>query len=381
LSINSCSRCIFDTSIKGVFLDSEGVCNICRQIEYLEKSYGTGKEKGEILLKNIINRIKKSGKKKRYDCVVGVSGGTDSSYLLLKAVEWGLRPLAVHYDNSWNSSLATENIREITTAVKVDLYTHVVDNKEADSIKLAFLKAGVAEFDADTDIAFVQVLRSAAAKYGIKYILEGHSFQAEGLSPVSQNYFDGGYIEDICNKNGVEKFITFPNMNFNQFMKWVLIYRQKFIRPLWYLAYSKDQAREYLSKLSGWKYYGGHHLENLATSFFHTVWLPQRYGIDFRNLTLAALVRMGTMSRDEALEIYSSPVVPDPELVLYVKTRLGLTDKEYDNLMNGPKRTYLDFKTYKKRFERLRPVFAILAKANLVPMSFYLKYCFPLSNT
>lgn len=377
MSQKICTRCIYDTRISDITFDDAGICNYCRQIEFLEKNYGTGKIKGETSLQNLLQQIKHSGNGKRYDCVIGVSGGTDSSFLLLKAVEWGLRPLAVHYDNTWNSSLATENIRKITSAAKVDLYTHVIDNKEADLIKLAFLKAGVPEFDADTDIAFVQVLRSVAAKFSIKFILEGHSFQAEGLTPASQNYLDGAYVEDICKKNGVSKFITFPNMTFYQFLKWVLIYRQKFIRPLWYMSYSKENARDYLIKNSGWKYYGGHHLENRASTFAHTVWLPQRYGIDYRNLTLAASVRMGTISRDEALRIYSSPVVPDPELIAYVKKRLGLSDSEYEDLMNAPRRTHRDFRTYKKRFERLRPLFAVLAKANLVPMSFYLKYCFP----
>jgi N-acetyl sugar amidotransferase len=373
-----CKRCIYDSRVGGISFDEEGICNYCRQIDMFAETYGTGTPRGEAALQKLIDDMKAEGKGRKYDCIVGVSGGTDSSYLLVKALDWGLRPLAVHYDNTWNAAIATENIRRVTSALGVDLYTHVIDNKEADALKLAFIRSGVLEFDADTDIAFVQVLRRAAAKNGVRYILEGHSFKAEGVSPVSSAYIDGAYIEDIYKRYGSgRKLKTFPNMTFYQFMKWALVYRQKFIRPLWYIDYSKEAAREMLQERTGWQYYGGHHLENRASSFSHTVWFPQRFNLDYRNLALSAAVRAGKMSRDEAMAIYQTPVVPDPELVAYLKKRLSLSDEEYERLMQGPRRTYKDFRTYKKRFERLRPMFAVLAKANLVPMSFYLKYCFP----
>ena len=155
---------------------------------------------------------------------------------------------SVHYDNTWNSAVASINIQKVTKSLDVDLYTHVVNNVEVDDIKLSFLKSGVPEFDADTDIAFVQVLREAAAKFNIKYILEGHSFTEEGISPIGSNYLDGAYVNDIHKKYGSMKSKTFPNMTFCQFMKWIIFYRQKFIRPLWYINYSKNDAIEQLTK-------------------------------------------------------------------------------------------------------------------------------------
>jgi N-acetyl sugar amidotransferase len=375
-----CSRCIYDSRVAGISFDAKGVCNYCRQVDDLARLYDTGTPRGEQRLQEIIATIKETGKGKRYDCVIGVSGGTDSSYLLIKALEWGLRPLAAHYDNTWNTAIATENIRKVTSVLKVDLHTHVIDNRESEDIFRAFLRAGVPEFDASTDIGFVQTLRTAAAKHGVKYILEGHSFRAEGISPVGKNYFDGKYIEDIHARYGTRPMKTFPNMTFFQFMKWALVYRQKFIRPLWYTEYSKPAARTLLEQATGWQYYGGHHLENRATTFLHTVYNPQKFGLDHRNLSLAAEVRAGILSREEALGIYNTPITADPELVPYVKKRLGLTDADYDDIMRGPKRTFRDFRTYKRRFELLRPLFAVLAKAELVPMSFYLKYCFPLKD-
>ena len=373
-----CKKCIYDNNTPGISFNSEGICNYCLQVEKLAHDYQTGKPEGEKKLFEILELLKKEGKNKKYDCVIGVSGGTDSSYLLFKCREWGIRPLAVHYDNTWNSAIATENIRKVTSKLNIDLYTYVVDNKEADDIFKAFFLAGVPEFDASTDIGFVQVLRMTAAKFGIKYIIEGHSFIAEGISPMGKNYFDGKYIQSIHNKYGKLKMKTYPNLTFFQFMKWVLIYKQKFIRPLWYIDYSKELARKKLIDETGWQYYGGHHLENRATSFLHTIYNPQKFGIDNRNWSLSAEVRSGLLKRDEALNIFSSPISPDLELIEYVKKRLNITTIEYENIMNGEKRNFRQFKTYKKRFEKLKPLFFLLAKANLVPMSFYIKYCNPL---
>ena len=168
-------------------------------------------------------------------------------------------------------------------------------------------------------------------------------------------------------------------MTFYQFMKWIIFYRQKFIRPLWYINYSKNDAIEQLTKKTGWQYYGGHHLENRASSFSHTIWLP-RYGTDFRYLSLAAKVRKNNLFRKEALKIFNSDINIDKRLVKYVKKRLRLTDIEYSKLITGKKRSWRDFNTNKKIFELLRPLFYILMKLNRVPISFYLKYCFKIKE-
>ena len=247
-----CSRCIYSDKMFNISFDDQGVCIYCRQIDQLTLKYGTKSENGKNKLSEIIDEIKNKGKKKKYDCIIGVSGGTDSSYILMKACDWGLRPLAVHYDNTWNTAVASENIRKVTTKLNVDLYTHVINNKEHDQIKLAYLKSGVQEFDTDTDLAFAQVLRSAAAKFNVKYILEGHSFLEEGISPAQNNYFDGGYIKDIIDQYSDIKIKSYPLMTFFQFLKWIILYRQKFIRPLWYINYSKKKLKKiFLRELDG----------------------------------------------------------------------------------------------------------------------------------
>lgn len=373
-----CSRCIYDQTVPNISFDEKGVCNYCKTMDQLQEEYKTGTADGINRFLEIIEEIKKDGKNKPYDCVIGVSGGTDSSYMLHMAVkEWGLRPLAVHYDNTWNTAIATENIRKVLGKLKVDLYTHVVDNKEADDIFRSFLKAGVPELDGPTDIALAEVMYRAASKYKVKYILEGHSYKAEGISPLGIMYVDGKYIADIQKKFGSRKIKTFPNMPLPAFLKWILVQRIKKIRPLWYIDYSKEQAKTMLEKEYGWQYYGGHHLENRMTAFHHSVYHPQRFNIDQRNNSLSAAVRSGVLLREKALEIYAQPPVVETELVTYFKKRLELSDKEYSDLMHAPKNYFWNYKTYKKTFERMRPLFYLLYRSSLVPKSFYLKYCFP----
>lgn len=374
-----CSRCIYDNvNVPDIVFDEEGVCNYCRTMEKLIEQYGTGSEKGEAKLNEILEQIREEGKDKKYDCVVGVSGGTDSSYMLMKAIEWGLKPLAVHYDNTWNTSAATENIRKITTKLNVDLYTHVVDNKEVDDIFRSFFKAGVIEIDCSTDMGLAETLYRAASKFKVRYILEGHSFVAEGISPIGRGYQDGGYVKSVHKTYGKLPLKTYPLMSFTQFMKWVLFYRIKKVRPLWYIDYSKEEARKILEEKFDWEYYGGHHLENRMSAFAHSIYRPQKFNNDQRNNSLSASVRNGILDREEAIEIYNSPPKVEKGIVDYFKKRLKLTDEEYDGIMKGEKRSFLDFNTYKKRFEKMEPIFKYLAKHNYVPMSFYLKYCFPL---
>lgn len=375
--IKVCSKCIYDERVPGISFDDEGVCTYCRQLESIAELYCTGTDEGHKKLKTIIEDIKRRGKGKKYDCVVGVSGGTDSSYMLYLAVKWGLKPLAVHYDNTWNTAVATQNIRKVLSALDVDLYTHVVDNKEADDIFRSFFYAGVAEIEASTDLALAETMYRAANQYGVKYVLEGHSFATEGITPVGKNYFDGKYIQAIHNMFGRRKMNSYPLMTFAKFLKWTLFGRIRKIRPFWYIAYSKENARCFLESEFGWKYYGGHHLENRMSSFYHGIYLPQKFGADMRNNPLSALVRMGKLTREEAWAEYNSPLVIEDELESYFKKRLKLSDQEYEHIMLSPPKAWHEYPTYKKRFELFRPLFALLAKANLVPMSFYLKYCFP----
>ena len=171
-----CTRCIYDDRVSGITFDKAGVCNYCHQIDELKIKYGTGTAKGHEKLDEIINRIKKEGEGKKYDCLIGVSGGVDSSYMAYFAKMKGLRPLAIHYDNTWGTGIASQNIKNVLGALSIDLETYVVDHRLADDIYKSFFLAGVAEIDCSTDLAYAYILRTYAAKYAVRYVLEGHLY-------------------------------------------------------------------------------------------------------------------------------------------------------------------------------------------------------------
>jgi len=368
-----CSRCLYDEKTPNISFDSDGVCNYCRQTEQLYQEYPAGAQ-GEEIVQGIAEQIKKENKNKKFDVIVGVSGGCDSSFLVHKARELGLRPLAVHYDNTWNSTTAVENIHNVLKKLDVELYTYVVDNEEYDDIYRAFLKAGVPDLEAPTDIGFASTLYMAAEKYKIKHIFEGHSFRTEGICPLGWLYMDPKYIQTVHSQFGDLPMKTFPNMWLSLQLKWRLFKRIKLIRPLYHLDHNKKETKEFLKNEFGWQWYGGHHLENRITSFYHTYFLPRRFGIDLRLLGHSALIRAGQMTQEEGLDLISRPPEVDYGIVEMVKKRLGLSDEEFETLMTIPKRSYKEFKTYKQLFEKLRPLFWSMYKMGLVPKSFYIKY-------
>lgn len=377
-----CTRCVYDSlNIPNISFDEKGVCNYCHQIDDMRRKYKTGTKEGEQMMQQIVKRIKEAGKNKKYDCIIGVSGGTDSSYLSYLAVEkYGLRPLAVHLDNTFNNSIATENIRKVLGALNIDLLTHVVESEEAEDIYRSFFKASVVDFDVFADIGVPQLLYKTAAKYGVKYMLEGHSYIAEGISPLGTMYADGKYLQSVQKKFGSKPIKTFPNMYLLDFLKWITIYRIEKVRPLWYESYSKEEARDLLRKKFGWVYYDGHHLENRTGAFHHSVLGPQKFALDSRANSLSASVRSGKITRQAALEELTHPPVVEEGLVEYMQQRMHVTPKEYEEIMALPPKTYRDYKTYKKTFEKLRPFFWFMLKFNLIPESFYIKYCFPVDN-
>jgi len=368
-----CKRCIYNEKTPGISFDSEGICNYCRQHEQLDREYPTGDEGWKRLIA-IAEKIKHDQRKKEFDCVIGVSGGCDSSYLCYLAKEkLGLRPVAAHFDNTWNSKISVENIQRVLKKLDIPLYTYVMDNDEFSDLALSFLKASVPEIDSLTDIALTTTLYMAADKYDAKYIFNGHSFRTEGMTPLGWFYFDGKYIQSVHKQYGTVKMDRFPNLWLSKWMKW-LLKDIKRLRPLYYIDYHKEDAMKFLVKELDWQWYGGHHMENRYTIFCDNYILPRKFGIDFRYVEFSALIRSGQMTRDEALEKIQKPYEFDESILVEVKKRLSIGDEEFDRLIAQPKRTYHDFKTYHQTFRRMRPFFWLMYKMNRIPKSFYLKY-------
>jgi len=369
-----CSRCVYNEDTPGIFFDEAGVCNYCNMHDELCRQYPAGEE-GHAHIMRMADQIRGMGKGKKYDCIVGFSGGCDSSYLLYVAKSvMGLRPLAVHFDNGWNSRISVENINAIIEKLDIDLYTYAVDPHEYDDIYRSFFKAAVPDIEAPTDIGLAATLNNAAEKFGVKYILEGHNFRTEGISPLGWLYMDGKYIASVHKQFGTIPLKTYPNMTLAEMIRWMVVRGIQKFRPLWYMDYNKEDIKQFLQETYGWQWYGGHHLENRFTAFFHSYFMLRRYGLDGRLLGYAAQMRTGGMAREEALGLLETPPHMEPDLIEYVTKRLGFTEEEFNHYMTQPAKSYRDYPNYKKTFENLRPFFWLMAKWGRIPMSFYMKY-------
>ena len=372
-----CSRCVYDDNIPYISFDKNGICNYCHQHDNLEKEY----PKDFNILLNIADKIKKDMKNKPYDVIVGVSGGCDSSYMLyLTKVLLGLRPLATHCDNGFNTDISNENLNTMCKQLNIDLFVQKIPREvTADGIKAAML-ASVPETDNISDIGLAATHYIACEKYEIKYIFEGSNFRTEGIGLAGWIYMDQMYINDIQKKFGEINFgeYTIPTMYLGQQLKWMLLRKIKKIRPLYYNDCNKEYTKKFLSEKYGWKWYGGHHMENKTSYFTNNYYLPKKFNVDIRQVEYAALVRDGQISRKDAINKLAVPAwgpsEEDDALLKEILKAINITHKQLYNIMKLPPKSYKDFKTYKKVFERMKPLFWMMYKMDLIPKSFYLKY-------
>lgn len=372
---HECVRCIYDSEVPRISFDNDGLCSYCRQHEVMESDYPTG-VRGREILERTVAQIKRDGRGKKYDVVIGVSGGCDSSYMLhLARKEFGLRVLAAHFDNTYNSRIAVENIQRVLEALDIDLYTSVVDNEEYQRVFRSFLLASVPEVDTPTDIALAAVHYMAAAKHNVKWIWEGHSFRTEGISPPGWFYMDSRYVRSIHGHYGDGKIRSLPELTLGRWLKWMVLDGIRKFRPLYYLDYNKESTKQFLAGTYGWQWYGGHHMENRTAYFANNYYLPRKFGIDLRLSEFSALIRSGQMTRSEAVARIAQVKPFDEGILTEIKQRVGFTDDQWEDLMAAPLSHYTRHTTYKRTFERLRPAFFTLYKLGYVTRSFYEKYC------
>jgi N-acetyl sugar amidotransferase len=369
-----CSRCLLDTTVPEIAFDEKGVCQYCKIHDVQEKKYPLG-ERGKENLEKLIERIKAKGKGKKYDCIIGVSGGTDSTYTLLLAKKYGLRPLAVHFDNGWDTEIAVSNVQNALTKLGIDLYTVVADWGEFKDLQKAFLRASVPDAEVPTDYAIYSVLFDVAAKKGIKFVLQGHSFRAEGTSPIGWTYMDGRYIKNVHKKFGTKKITSFPVLSMSQLLYYIFIKGIKEIRLLEYVEYNKRKVKEILKKELDWVDYGGHHHESNYTRFFQSYLLPRKFHIDKRKTEFSAWVRSGHISRDEALRQLKAEEYPfNEEDVKYTLKKLDLSEAEFAEIMKAPVKSFRDYPTYQPMIHAMKGPIKAASKMGLVPEILYLKY-------
>lgn len=367
-----CVRCVMDTSDPDIRFDEQGVCNHCHGYNALvAREVRTGQAGTEALLR-IVDRIKAHGRGKQYDCVMGVSGGVDSTYLAYIAKQLGLRPLAVHLDNGWDSELAVSNIEKVLKTLSIDLYTVVLDWEEFRDLQLAFLKASVSDAEIPTDHAIGAAMHRVASERGILYMLSGENLVTEGVLPGSWTYgvWDWKYIRGVHQRFGTVPLRRFPHYSLANLLYYRAARQMRTVRPLNFLPYVKSEVMRVLQHELGWKYYGGKHYESIYTRFFQGYILPRKFGIDKRKAHLSTLICSGQITRDTAVTELSCQSY-SPELQRqdheYVTKKLGLRAEEFAGIMALPIRTHRDFPNAEALFHRVRDIVHGARRLRLLP--------------
>jgi N-acetyl sugar amidotransferase len=365
-----CERCAIDSTVPDVFFDEKGICNHCKIYDEIDGRFSNPSER-EQRLREIIDKIKQGGNGKEYDCIVGISGGQDSTYTLYMAHKLGLTPLAVHFDNGWNSKKSIRNIKKITSKLNIDLYTYVVDWDEFKDLQISFLKASVSDAEIPTDIAIKEVLYKTAVQNGVKTILySGSNYRTEGKIPKDWTYMDGRYVKAVHRKFGSIKLKSYPNYTLWSIFYYHFVKKIKAVRLLELIEFNSNDVITTLETELDWEYYGGKHFESVYTKFFQSYFLPKKFGIDKRRVHYSALIRSGQNTRAEILsklnqDPYDSKTIKrDLE---YVRKKLELSAKEFENIIDRPKRSYKNYPTYDSTREKLLPIIIFLKKLGLWP--------------
>lgn len=348
-----------DTSDANIVFDAQGVCDHCRGFEAHVMPNWHPNAEGERRFAAVVDRIKEDGKGRDFDCILGMSGGLDSSFLLHKAVkDFGLRPLVFHVDGGWNTDIAVSNIQALVDGLGLDLYTEVINWNEMRDFQLAFFKSGVPHLDIPQDHAFIATLYNFADRHGIRYILNGGNIATECVrNPLQWLYYgtDMRQLNDIRRRFGTVPMKSYPFSSVLRH-KFYLRYirRVQVVKPLDWMPYTKALAREMLSSLYGWRPYPQKHFESRFTRFYEGYWLPERFGYDTRRVQFSSLILTGQMTRDEAIEELKKPAY-DPETIAhefdYIARKLGIGSEELRGYFTMPKKTYADYRNQRWMFD------------------------------
>lgn len=355
-----CTNCVMDTTDSKIKFDENGVCDHCNDFyENIKPNWNTG-EVGRKELDKIVEKIKLDGKNREFDCIMGMSGGADSSYLLHFAVkELGLRPLVFHVDGGWNSKIAVNNIEVLVDSLNLDLYTEVIDWEEMKDFQLSYFKSGLPNLDIPQDHAFVATLYNFADKHNIKYILNGGNISTECVrNPLEWIYYgtDMSQIKDIRKKFGTIDLKSYPFSNVYRHKIYLRYIKQiKVVKPLNYIPYIKSEAMEFLKNEYNWQPYPQKHFESRFTRFYEGYWLPNKFGFDTRKVQLSSLILTEQMTRDEALEILKTPAISDIEAQKdfeFIANKLDISEEELRSYFKAPNKSYKDYKNEEAYFDK-----------------------------
>ena len=350
-SYQICTRCVMDTTDPDIVFDDNGYCNHCtKAIELLkEPPYGLPPKEKEEALNKLIEKVKSEGQGKQYDCVIGLSGGVDSSYVAYLVKQWGLRPLAVHMDNGWNSKEGIENIENICKILDIDLFTNVLDWEEFKDLQLAFLKASTPDSEIPTDNIIFETLYRIAKEHNVKFILTGYNITSESILPKawSQGYFDKKYIKSVYKKHGTKKKLSIPLLSEYHIYIFRKFHQIKLVNTLDFIQYDKEEAKKYLKQRLNWQDYGRKHGESIYTRIFQEYILPQKFGYDKRRAHYSSLIAANQLSRQDALEMLKQPLyinqIDVENDIRYICNKFGINKTNFEDIMSASLKSINDF--------------------------------------
>jgi N-acetyl sugar amidotransferase len=357
-----CTRCVLDTrDYPGLDFDDAGLCNVCRTYDEIHRRTVYHGDEGQRRLQAMIDEVKSWGRGRAYDCLIGVSGGVDSTYLAYLAKQSGLRPLVLHVDNGWDAELAVGNIEQIVRRLGLDLYTHVVDWDEMRDLQLAFLKASVVDIDVPTDNTYIASIYKIARKFGIRHVITGHNTATEGWLPPNFNHYkyDMLNIRAIHRRFGQRRLKTLPLIG--PFGLWAnaRVRGIKTHSPLDFVDYNKAKAKALIASELGWRDYGSKHFENVFTRFYQGYILPEKFGVDKRRAHLSTLICSRQITRAEAEAELQKPrydhALYRTDREFFLK-KLGLTEGEFGAIMRQPPVPHTAYSSYLNWFKRARPL-------------------------
>jgi N-acetyl sugar amidotransferase len=364
-----CSRCILDTNdYPAITFDDKGVCSVCHIYDDLARKTVKRGDSAVSAIDAMLLEIKSKGKNNEYDCLIGVSGGVDSTYLAWKAKEWGLRPLILHVDNGWNTELSVMNIENLVKKLGFDLFTYVIDWNEIRDLQLSYMKASVLDIDIPTDNAYAAAIFKIANEKNIKYIITGHNTVTEGWLPPTFTHFKYDIInmKAIHKKFGSVPLKTFPYLGVTKGWYYMKIKGLKTYSPLNWIDYDKGAVKKFIQEELGWRDYGGKHYENIFTRFYQGYILYKKFGVDKRKSHMSTLICSGQITRDEALEEIKKNPYPSEELLQedreYLIKKLGINEAEFERLMALPVKQHTDYPSILHWYDRLRPYVRLFRK-------------------
>lgn len=346
-----CSNCILDDAgCTSITFDGNGVCNYCHSYKQTYTDAFITSNFSEKKLIDILEKIKAYGKNKKYDCLLGVSGGVDSSYLALLCKKYNLRPLIIHFDNGWNSELAVKNIQSILTKLGFDYSTYIVNWDQFKNMQRAYIKSGVIDIEALTDHAIFATMMKLAKENNIKYVLSGFNYATEAVMPKGWTWKkeDWTNIKDICIKNGAKQLDSYPHVSFYKKLYYNFVLKLEVVQLLNYIDYNKEKAKETLINELDWKDYGGKHYESVFTRFYQAYILPVKFGVDKRKAHLSNLILSRQINREQAFEEIRK-LICDEQLLkedkAYVLKKLEFSETEFDSMMKQKPVSHASYKT------------------------------------